>query len=145
VLTTLRTAFLVYVRVLLCLQGLCLLILPWLLFVPHGVHGTALWPTLALGLPVALIGLAILATAVLFRRGRRRAAVAAIAIEALWAAAAAALAIEALKDAVDAFEYGRSGSATAVLPVLAVAALLLATVAGLLLRPVRAYSGLVRR
>jgi hypothetical protein len=142
----LRTAFLVYVRVLLCLQGLCLLILPWLLFVPHGVHGTALWSMLVLGLPVALIGLAIIATAVLFRRGRRRAAVAAIVIEALWAAAAAALAIEALKSAVDAFEYERSGGSTAlVLPVLAVAALFLATVAGLLLRPVRAYSGLIRR
>jgi hypothetical protein len=145
VLTALRTAFLVYVRVLLCLQGLCLLIVPWL-FVPHGVHGTALGPLPVLVLAVSLPGLAMIVTAVMLRRGRRRAAVAAIAIEALWAAAAAALALDALRTAVDTFQYGGSHTSFA-LPWrwLAVAALLLVTVAGLLVRPVRAYSGLVRR
>jgi hypothetical protein len=82
----------------------------------------------------------------MLRRGRRRTAVAAIAIEALWAAAACAIALDALRTAVDAFEYG-GRYADAALPWrwLAVAALFLVTVAGLLVRPVRAYAGLVRR
>ena len=107
----LRTAFLVYVRVLLCLQGLFLVVLPWLLFSARG--GTALWPMIALGLPVALIGLATIATAVMLRRGRRRAAVAAIMIEAVWAVAACAVVLEALRTSVDAFEYGGSGTRSA--------------------------------
>jgi hypothetical protein len=141
----LRTAFLVYVRVLLCLQGLCLVLLPWL-DLPRRVDGTTPWPLLVIALLLSLLGLATIVTAVMLRRGRRRTAVAAIAIEALWAAAACAVALDALLTAVDAFEYG-GRYADAALPWrwLAVAALFLVTVTGLLLRPVRAYAGLVRR
>src|ERR1700722_2162539 len=140
----LRTAFLVYVRVLLCLQGLCLACLPWLIFPYRG--GSRLWPLIAMAVLVTLLGLAPIATAVMLRRGRRRAAVAAIMIEAAWAAAACAIVLETLRTSVDAFEYGGTGtSETALLTYLTVAALLLVTVAGLLLRPVRAYAGLVRR
>ena len=145
----LRTAFLVYVRVLLCLQGLCLVFFPWLIFPSRG-GGARLWPLTALAVLATLLGVATIATAVMLRRGRRRAAVAAIMIEALWAAAACAIALDALRTSVDAFEYGRIGagvgpSETLLWQFLAVAAVLLVTVAGLLLRPVRAYAGLVRR
>ena len=77
-------------------------------------------------------------TAVMLQQASTDAAVAAIAIEALWAAAACAIALDALLTAVDAFEYG-GGSADAALPWrwLAVAAVFLVTVAGLLVRPVR--------
>jgi hypothetical protein len=140
----LRTAFLVYVRVLLCLQGLCLVFFPWLIFPSRG--GARLWPLIALAVLATLLGVATIATAVMLRRGRRRAAVAAIMIEALWAAAACALVLDTLRTSVDAFEYGGIGtSETVLLQFLAVAAVLLVTVAGLLLRPVRAYAGLVRR
>jgi hypothetical protein len=140
----LRTAFLAYVRVLLCLQGLCLVFFPWLIFPSRG--GARLWPLIALAALAALLGVAMIATAVMLRPGRRRAAVAAIMIEALWAAAASAIALDALRTSVDAFEYGGTGtSETLLLGFLAVAAVLLVTVAGLLLRPVRAYAGLVRR
>ncbi len=92
------------------------------------------------------MALATIATAVMLRRGRRRAAVAAIMIEALWAAAACAIVLDTLRTSVDAFEYGGIGTSETVLwRFLAVAAVLLVTVAGLLLRPVRAYAGLVRR
>ena len=141
----LRTAFLVYVRVLLCLQGLCLVFFPWLIFPSRG-GGATLWPLIALAALATLLGVATIATAVMLRRGRRRAAVAAIMIEALWGAAACAIALDALRTSVDAFEYGGIGtSETVLLQFLAVAAVLLVTVAGLLLRPVRAYAGLVRR
>jgi hypothetical protein len=76
-------------------------------------------------------------TAVLLRRGRRWAAIAAIVIEALWAAVAAALGYKTLKDWPLNWQL---------LPELtAGTALFLVAVAGLLLRPVRAYAGLVRR
>jgi hypothetical protein len=140
----LRTAFLVYVRVLLCLQGLCLVVLPWLIFPYRG--GARLWPLIATAVLVTLLGLAPIATALMLRRGRRRAAVAAIMIEAVWAVAACAVVLEALRTSVDAFEYGGTGTSETLLwRFLAVAAVLLVTVAGLLLRPVRAYAGLVRR
>ena len=100
----LRTAFLVYVRVLLCLQGLCLVVLPWLIFPYRG--GARLWPLIAMALLVSLLGLATIVTAIMLRRGRRRAAVAAIMIEAVWAVAACAVVLEALRTSVDAFEYG---------------------------------------
>ena len=140
----LRTAFLVYVRVLLCLQGLFLVVLPWLIFPYRG--GTSHWPLIAMAVLVTLLGLPPIATAVMLRRGRRRAAMAAIIIEAAWAVAACAVLLEALRASVDAFEYGGSGTSEALLwRFLAVAAVLLVTLAGLLLRPVRAYAGLVRR
>jgi hypothetical protein len=141
----LRTAFLVYVRVLLCLQGLCLVVLPWLIFPYRG--GARLWPLIAMAMLVTLLGLAPIATALMLRPGRRRAAAAAIVIEAAWAVAACAVVLEALRTSVDAFEYGYggTGSETLLWRFLAVAAVLLVTVAGLLLRPVRAYSGLIRR
>lgn len=142
----LRTAFLVYVRVLLCLQGLCLVVLPWLIFPYRG--GARLWPLLVIALLLSLLGLATIVTAIMLRRGRRRAAVAAIMIEAVWAVAACAVVLDAMRESVDAFEYGHGGSAGSEAlgwRFLAVAAVLLVTVAGLLLRPVRAYSGLIRR
>ena len=73
-----RTAFLVYVRVLLCLQGLGLLFLAWAFISDrgHGLpgrgSGATLWPLVAFALILALVGLAIILTAVLLRRGRRR-------------------------------------------------------------------------
>ena len=146
----LRTAFLVYVRVLLCLQGLGVLFLASV-FIPdrgHGLpgrgSGAILWPLVAIALILVVLGLAIILTAVLLRRGRRRAAMAAIAIESLWAVAAAAIVLDTLREAVDAFEYG--GHPDVALPwwLFAAAALSLVAIVGLLLRPVRAYTGLVR-
>jgi len=146
----LRTAFLVYVRVLLCLQGLFLLFLAWAFISDrgHGLpgrgSGPTLWPLVAFALILALLGLAIILTAVMLRRGRRRAAMAAIAIESLWAVAAAAIVLDTLREAVDAFEYG--GHPDEALPwwLYAAATLFLVAIVGLLLRPVRAYTGLVR-
>jgi hypothetical protein len=76
-LTVLRIAFLAYVRVLLCLQGMCV-----------GFWALALWPvretparswaSLGLALLFASLGVAVIAVAVLLRRGRRWAAIAAI-------------------------------------------------------------------
>jgi hypothetical protein len=146
----LRTAFLVYVRVLLCLQGLGLLFSAWAFSsvrghgLPGRGSGAIVWPLVAFALILAVGGLAIILTAVLLRRGRRRAAMAAIAIESLWAVAAAAIVLDTLREAVDAFEYG--GHPDVALPwwLFAAAALSLVAIVGLLLRPVRAYSGLVR-
>jgi len=146
----LRTAFLVYVRVLLCLQGLGLLFAAVAFVSVRGnglggqESGANLWPFVAFALILALLGLAVILTAVLLRRGRRRAAMAAIAIESLWAVAAAAIVLDTLREAVDAFEYG--GHPDEALPWwLYVAGMLsLVAIIGLLLRPVRAYAGLVR-
>ena len=134
-LTILRTAFLAYVRVLLCLQSMAL-----------GFWALALWPTRETSPVLAALGLALLftflclagiAVALLLRRGRRWAAIAAIIIEALWALVAAALGYKTLKDWPLDFQ---------VLCLLTAAtALFLVTVAGLLLPPVRSYAGLVRR
>ena len=151
VLIMLRTAFLVYVRVLLGLQGLGLLFLAWAFIsdrrsgLPGRGSGGIIWPLVGFGLTVALLGLAVILTAVRLRRGRRRAAMAAIAIESLTAVAAAAIVLDTLREAVDAFEYG--GHPDVALPwwLFAAAALSLVAIVGLLLRPVRAYSGLVRR
>jgi hypothetical protein len=144
----LRTAFLVYVRVLLCLQGAFLLFLAAGILPVGRVGGGGLgpgdWPLLVPALILAVGGLALIATAILLRRGRRRAAMAVIAIEALWTVAAAALAADALRDAVDAFEYGGHPSGPPWWLFLA-APLLLVTLIGLLLRPFRGYAGLVRR
>jgi hypothetical protein len=126
----LRTAFLVYVRVLLCLQGMFLAFLAWAVFSSR--------VPLAVELIFAFLGLAEIATALLLRRGRRWAAVTAILIEAVWAMVAAALGYQTLKDwpplDLQALEV-----------LTAATALFLLTVFGLLLRPVRAYAGLVRR
>jgi hypothetical protein len=128
-LTVLRTAFLVYVRVLLCVQGLFLVFLAWAVF--------------AGGVPIAVVilsflGLAEIATALLLRRGRRWAAATAILIEALWATVAAALGYKTLKD-------WPPLDLQALEELTALTALFLVTVFGLLLRPVRADAGLVRR
>jgi hypothetical protein len=146
----LRTAFLVYVRVLLCLQGLGLLFLAWVFISDqgHGLpgrgSGATLGPLVAFALILALLGLAVILTAVRLGRGRRRAAIAAIAIESLWAVAAAATVLDTLRETVDAFEYG--GHPDVALPwwFYAAATLFLVAIVGLLLRPVRAYAGLVR-
>ena len=128
-LTVLRTAFLVYVRVLLCLQGVLLVFLGWAVF-SGGVP-------IAVVLILCLLGLVEIATALLLRRGRRAAAISAILIEVLWALVAAALGYKTLKDwplNLQLLEH-----------LTAVTALFLVTIFGLLLRPVRAYAGLVRR
>lgn len=146
----LRTTFLVYVRVLLCLQGLGLLFLAWEFGSVRGHSltgrgsGATLWPLVVFALILAVGGLAVILTAVRLRRGRRRAAMAAIAIESLWAVAAAAIVLDTLRETVDAFEYG--GHPDEALPwwFYAAATLSLVAMVGLLLRPVRAYAGLVR-
>ena len=125
--TMLRTAFLAYVRVLLCLQGMYLLFGGWVLSSDQGPD-TRVWVLRALALIAAFLGLAGIVTAVLLRRGRRGAAIAAIVIEALWAAAAAAIG------------YQASMSGALVWQLFAGAALFLVTVVGLLLPPVRAYA-----
>jgi hypothetical protein len=129
-LTVLRTAFLVYVRVLLCLQGLFLLFLVWAVF-SRGVP-------IAVVLLFSLLGLAQIVTAFLLRRGRRWAAISAILIEVLWALVAAALGYKTLKD-------WPPLDLQALWQLTAVTALFLVTIFGLLLRPVRVYAGLVRR
>jgi len=135
-LTILRTAFLAYVRVLLCLQGMCLGFWAWALW-PVRETPTQFWAPLGLALFFTSLGLAVIATALLLRRGRRWAAIAAILIEALWAALAAALGYKTLKDwPLDLQLLGQ---------VTAGAALFLVALVGLLLPPVRAYAGLVRR
>jgi len=124
----LRTAFLAYVRVLLCLQGLWLVLVGWMIFIGRG-PATRFGVLLALALIATVLGVAGTASAVLLRRGRRGAAIAAIVIEALWAAAAAAGFVASLS--------GAPGW-----QLLAGAALFLVAVVGLLLPPVRAYAGL---
>jgi hypothetical protein len=136
VLTILRTAFLAYVRVLLCLQSMYLGFWAWALW-PDRETPTQFWAPLGLALLFAFLGLAGIVAALLLRRGRRWAAIAAILIEALWAAVAAALGYKTLKDWP--FDWQLLWQLTAG------AALFLVTVAGLLLPPVRAYAGLVRR
>jgi hypothetical protein len=128
-LTVLRTAFLVYVRVLLFLQGLFLVFLVWAVF-SRGVP-------IAIVLLFSFLGLAQIVTALLLRRGRRWAAISAILIEALWALAAAALGYKTIRDWPLDLQLLEQ--------LTAVTALFLATIFGLLLRPVRAYAGLVRR
>lgn len=128
----LRTAFLAYVRVLLCLQGSYLVLLGLAFLTSAGGGGTSFNRMLAVGLAAAVLGVAEISTAFLLRRGRRGAAIAGIVIEALWTAAAVA-------------GYEASLSGTPAWQYLAGAALFLAAVAGLLLPPVRAYAGLVRR
>jgi len=135
-LTVLRTAFLAYVRVLLCLQGMYLGFWAWVLWPGREPH-TQFWAPLGLALLFTFLGLAGIVAALLLRRGRRWAAIAAILIEALWAAVAAALGYKTLKDWPLDWQL--------LWQVTAGAALFLVTVAGLLLRPVRAYAGLVRR
>jgi hypothetical protein len=134
-LTILRTAFLACVRVLLCLQGLYLGFWAWGLWPRQAPHGE-LWAFLLLELLLAALALVTIATAVLLRPGRWRAAIAAILIEALWAALAAAVAYKTLEDWP--LDIRFLGLATAA------AALFLVAVVGLLLGPVRAYAGLVR-
>ena len=135
-LTILRTAFLAYVRVLLCLQGLYLGFWAWALWPSRAPQGDFL-ALLGLVLLLGFLGLVTIGAAVLLRPGRRWAAIAAILIEALWATTAAAIAYKTLKDwPLDLHLLGE---------VMVAAALFGVAVVGLLLRPVRAYAGLVRR
>jgi hypothetical protein len=135
-LTILRTAFLAYVRVLLCLQGLYLGFWAWGLWPGRAPQGD-FWTLLVIDLVLALLALATIVAAVLLRPGRRLAAIAAIIIEALWATLAAAIAYKTLKDwPLDLHLLGELTAAAALFGV---------AVIGLLLRPVRAYAGLVRR
>jgi hypothetical protein len=135
-LTILRTAFLAYVRVLLCLQGLYLGFWAWGLWPGRAPQGD-FWALLGLELLLAFLGLATIGAAVLLRPGRRSAAIAAILIEALWATLAAAIAYKTLKDwPLDLRLLGEVTAAGALFGV---------AVVGMLLRPVRAYAGLVRR
>ena len=136
VLTILRTAILAYVRVLLCLQSMYLGFWAWTLW-PDRETPTQFWAPLGLALLFAFLGLAGIVAAILLRRGRRWAAIAAILIEALWAALAAALAYKTLRDWPLDLQF--------LWQMTAAAALFLCAVAGLLLPPVRAYAGLVRR
>ncbi len=125
----LRTAFLAYVRVLLCLQGSYLTFQVWKDFAD-----SANVVVLSFTLIGTYFGLAGILTAVMIRRGRRGAVVAAIAIEALWVAGAAALG-----------NLGRFSGGQGEVRFFAVAALSLITLVGLLLPPARAYAGLARR
>lgn len=141
-----RTAFVVYVRVLLCLQGAFLMFVGAGIVPARGVvtgSGASRWLLLGPVLIAVLLGLTLIATAILLRQGRHLVALAAIAIEALWAAAAALIALDAVRDAVDGFEYGGHPSEPPWWVFLA-APLFLATLVGLLLRPFRAYAGLAR-
>jgi hypothetical protein len=135
-LTVLRTVFLTYVRVLLCLQSLFVGFWAWNFWPVHGSR-TDLWALDALTLLLTCLALAGIVTAVLLRRGRRWAAVNAILVEALWAATAAALALKTLKDWP--LDWPLAWHLTVL------AAVFFVAFAGLLLRPVRAYTGLVRR
>jgi hypothetical protein len=135
-LAILRTAFLAYVRVLLCLQGMYLGFWVWVLW-PGLEPNAQFWARLGPALLLAVLGLAGIVTALLLRRGRRWAAIAAILIETLWAAVGAAIGYKTLKDwPLDLQLLEQVTAATA---------LFLVAVAGLLLPPVRAYAGLVRR
>jgi hypothetical protein len=134
--TILRTAFLTYVRVLLCLQGMYLGFWAWVFWPSREPHAQ-FWVPLGLALLFAFLALAVIMTALLLRRGRRWAAIAAILIEALWAALAAALGYKTLKDWPFDWQFFQL--------VTVGAALFLAAIVGLLLRPVRAHTGLVRR
>src|SRR6202035_1527220 len=93
VLTILRTAFLAYVRVLLCLQSLYLGFWAWVFWPGRDPH-TAFLARAGLTLLFAFLGLAGIAAALLLRRGRRWAAIAAILIEALWGALAARVPVQ---------------------------------------------------
>jgi hypothetical protein len=134
-LTILRTAFLAYVRVLLCLQGLYLGFWAWVLWPGRGSH-TQFWTLLGFALLLSFLGLAGIVAALLLRRGRRWAAIVAILVEALWAAVAAAVAYKTFKDWPLDWQLLKE--------VTAATALFLVAVVGLLLRPIRAYAGLVR-
>jgi hypothetical protein len=125
----LRTAFLAYARVLLCLQGTYLTFQVWKDFCD-----SANVVVLSFALIGTYLGLVGILTAVMLRRGRRRAMIAAIAIEALWVAGAAALG-----------NLGRFSGGQGEFRFFAMAALSFITLAGLLLPPARAYAGLARR
>jgi hypothetical protein len=135
-LSILRAAFLAYVRLLLCVQGLYLGFWAWTFWPGRAPQGD-FWALLGLELLFAFLGLATIAAAVLLRPGRRWAAIAAILIEALWATLAAAIAYKTLK--YWPLDLHLLGAVTVA------AALFGVAVVGLLLRPVRAYAGLVRR
>jgi hypothetical protein len=135
-LTVLRTAFLAYVRVLLCLQSMYLGF--WVLvFWPARDPHSQFWVRLGLALLFAFLGLAGIVAALLLRRGRRWAAITAILMEALWVAVAAAVGYKTLRDWPLDWPLLQLATAGAVL--------FLVAVGGLLLPPVRAYAGLVRR
>jgi hypothetical protein len=136
-LTMLRTAFLAYVRVLLCLQGLYLGFWVWALW-PSRVSSAQFWPLLGLDLIIASLALAQIVAALLLRRGRHRAMITAIVLEVLWAVVAGLIWFATLMS-WPRIDMQLLGLATVV------TALSLVAVAGLLLRPVLDYAGLARR
>lgn len=85
----------------------------------------------------AFLGLADIVTALVLRQGRRWPAIAAILIETLWATLAAGLGYKTLKDWPLDFQL--------LWQLTLGTTLFLAAVVGMLLRPIRAYAGLVRR
>jgi hypothetical protein len=120
--TVLRTAFLAYVRVLLCLQGIFLGLMA-LIWWP-GQPDTPYWTPLDLSLLFPFLGLAGIGVALLLRRGRRWAVLAAILIEALWAVMAAASGYKILTDLPINWSLWWTVTAAAALFLLAVAGLL---------------------
>jgi hypothetical protein len=134
--TMLRTAFLVYVRVLLCLEGAYLGLWAWQ-FSPFREPHIQFGIRLGLTLIFVFLGLVPVVAALRLRRGRRWAAITAILFEALWVVLAASLWYETLKEWP--FDWSLFQRLTLA------GVLCLAAVVGLLLRPVRAYTGLVRR
>ncbi len=124
-LAMLRTAFLAYVRVLLCLQSIYLAFQVW-----EDFSGFADALELSFALIGTYLGLVGILTAVMLRRGRRGALISAIAIEALWAAGAGALG-----------NLGRYSGGQGEFRFFALAALSLVAMAGLSLGPSRVYAG----
>lgn len=122
----LRTAFLAYVRVLLCLQSIYLTFQVWKDF-----SGAADVLELSFALIGTYLGLAGILTAVMLRRGRRGALIAGILIEALWAAGAGALG-----------NLGRYSGGQGEFRFFALATLSLIAMIGLSLRSSRVYAGL---
>lgn len=121
----LRTAFLAYVRVLLCLQSVYLTFQVWKDF-----SSVADVLELSFALIGTYLGLVGILTAVTLRRGRRGPLISGIAVEALWAAGAGALG-----------NLGRYSGGQGEFRFFALATLSLVAMAGLSLRPSRVYAG----
>jgi hypothetical protein len=131
-LTTLaRRIVLIYVCALLVVQGLFHVIFGWLAFLGRGPD-TRWVAFFLLALIATALGAVEVSAAVFLTRGRRWAAIVAIVLEVLWTAIAV---VSAASDSggppVGQYYVG--------------AALFLAAIIGLLLKPVRSYCGLARR
>lgn len=120
-----QTAALVYMRLLLCLQGLYLVFLGWLVFLGRD-PGASVHGALAFVLVYSVLGLGEIVTAILLRRGRPGVMIAAIVTAALW-----------MVPVVVGFTSRLSAGLGWQFPVFVI--LFLLTIAGLLLPPVRLY------